>query len=92
MIFDKAQTLPFELLRSALAAIEELALNFRASAELCTATQPAIAVDRATGTGLPGGLVGVRESIADPPAPRRRLARVTVKLSLQLSQSGLATA
>ena len=91
VIFDEAQTLPLKLLRPTVAAIEELALKYRTSAVLCTATQPAITVDQTTGSGLPGGLADVREIIADPPALYRRLARVTVKPSLLLSQNELAT-
>ena len=42
IIFDEAQMLPNDYLRPCLAAIEELVINYKASAVLCTATQPAL--------------------------------------------------
>ena len=42
IILDEAQTLPVPLLLPCLAAIGELARNYRASIVLCTATQPAV--------------------------------------------------
>ena len=42
IIFDEAQMLPVNLLRPSLRAIVELVRNYRATALLCTATQPAL--------------------------------------------------
>ncbi len=80
IIFDEAQTLPQALLRPTVAAIEELALRYGATAVLCTATQPAIMTTRRDGSpGLVGGLRDVREIIDDPGALYSAVARVTVE-------------
>lgn len=42
IIFDEAQMLPNDYLKPCLAAIEELVINYKVSAVLCTATQPAL--------------------------------------------------
>ncbi len=42
LIFDEAQTLPVPYLRPCVAAMAQLAANYRASVVLCTATQPAL--------------------------------------------------
>lgn len=80
IIMDEAQTLPLALLRPTIAAIEELSLNYGATAVLCTATQPAITAERPDGSlGLPGGLSNVHEIIPAPDALYERLQRVTVQ-------------
>jgi hypothetical protein len=57
VILDEAQTLPLKLLRPCVTALEELALNYRTSIVLCTATQPALlAAD-----GFRDGFQNVRE-------------------------------
>lgn len=42
LVFDEAQTFPDSLLQPTLAALEELAVHYRTTSVLCTATQPAL--------------------------------------------------
>lgn len=87
VILDEAQTLPLHLLQPCVVALDELALNYRVSIVLCTATQPALhAAD-----GFPGGLTGVRELAPDPPALYRRLQRVTARHLGALDDDALAS-
>ncbi len=74
IILDEAQTLPLKLLRPCVAAIDELALNYRCSPVLCTATQPALHAPQ-----FRGGLQGVRELAPNPPQLFQQLARVQVR-------------
>jgi len=73
IILDEAQTLPLKLLRPAVAAIDELARNYRCSPIICTATQPALNAPE-----FRGGLDQVRELAPDPPGLFRQLSRVQV--------------
>ena len=50
IILDEVQTTPLHVLRPCVAALQELALNYRTSIVLCTATQPALRADK-----FPGG-------------------------------------
>lgn len=75
VILDEAQTLPIKLLRPCVAAIRELALNYRTSAVLCTATQPALKES----DGFKGGLSGVRDLVSDPQSLHKQLQRVSVR-------------
>lgn len=56
VVLDEAQTLPLPALKPCVAALDELALNYRSSVVLMTATQPALQEP-----DLGGGLTGVRE-------------------------------
>lgn len=75
VVIDEAQMLPPGMLRPCVAAMDELALNYRVSIVLCTATQPALRRD----DGFDGGFAEVRELVEDPPALYRRLERVRVR-------------
>jgi CRISPR-associated endonuclease/helicase Cas3 len=74
VILDEAQTLPLKLLKPCVAAMSELALNYRSSLVLCTATQPALLEK----DGFSDGLTAVRELAPDPADLHRKLERVTV--------------
>jgi CRISPR-associated endonuclease/helicase Cas3 len=77
VILDEAQMLPVPLLKPSLEALRELALNYRTTIVLCTATQPALS----TSETFKDGLEGVREITPDPTALYQAFKRVdTVKL------------
>ena len=75
IILDEAQMLPLHLLRPVMAAIDELARNYRCTAVMCTATQPAINADN----GFYGGFSDVREIAPDPARLYTALRRTTVR-------------
>lgn len=75
VILDEAQTLPLKLLRPCVTLLDELALNYRTSVVLCTATQPALNAEE----GFLDGLQGVRELAPDPTSLYRQLRRVNVR-------------
>ncbi|WP_148713838.1 CRISPR-associated helicase Cas3' [Chitinolyticbacter meiyuanensis] len=74
VILDEAQTLPLKLLRPCVAALDELARNYRSSVVLCTATQPALHCE-----DFVGGFEKVTELAPDPEQLFRQLERVTVR-------------
>jgi CRISPR-associated endonuclease/helicase Cas3 len=86
VVLDEAQTLPLHLLRPCVAALDELALNYRTSVVLCTATQPALGCE----DGFDGGFERVRELAPDLPALYRRLERVSVRHIGEQSDDDLA--
>ena len=75
VILDEAQTLPLEHLRPCVAALDELARNWRASVVLCTATQPAL---RET-DGFTGGFEEVRELAPEPERLHETLDRTRIR-------------
>ena len=75
IILDEAQMLPLHLLRPVMAAIDELARNYRCTIVMCTATQPAISADN----GFYGGFSDVREIAPDPARLYTVLRRTTVR-------------
>lgn len=86
VILDEAQTLPLKLLRPCVTLIDELALNYRSSIVLCTATQPALREDQ----GFRHGLQNVRELAPNPPMLYERLRRVNVRHIGVLGDEALA--
>lgn len=79
VILDEAQTLPLPLLHPCVAALDELALNYRTSVVLCTATQPALAeAAELPDGGFEGGLRNLRELAPEPRRLYTAFRRVTV--------------
>jgi CRISPR-associated endonuclease/helicase Cas3 len=72
VILDEAQTLPVHLLQPCVALLDELALNYRTSLMLCTATQPALAREQ----GFKNGLDKLRELAPEPARLYQQLRRV----------------
>lgn len=85
VILDEAQTLPLTLLRPCVAALDELALNYRCSPVLCTATQPALHAP-----DFIGGLQDVRELAPEPQRLFRELERVRVHVLGPLEDAALS--
>lgn len=75
IILDEAQMLPLKLLRPTMAAIDELAKNYRCSVVLCTATQPALLES----DKFHNGFKKVREIAPEHLQLYTKLDRVTVK-------------
>ena len=86
VILDEAQTLPLRYLRPCVAALDELARNWRTSVMLCTATQPALAQSN----GFAGGFEDVRELAPEPKRLYRTLKRTRVRHEGQLDDIALA--
>ncbi len=84
VILDEAQTLPLKLLRPCVAALDELALNYRCSPVLCTATQPAL-----QSPDFIGGLQDVRELAPEPQRLFRELERARVRVLGALEDAAL---
>lgn len=74
VVLDEAQTMPLKLLRPCVAAIDELARNYRASIVLCTATQPVLCAPE-----FEGGLEQVHELAPNPAQLFKQFERVRVR-------------
>lgn len=86
VILDEAQTLPLHLLHPCVALLDELALNYRTSIVLCTATQPALGKEK----GFRNGLENVRELAPKPAELYEKLRRVGVRHAGTLDDAALA--
>ena len=75
VILDEAQTLPTQLLRPCVAMIKELALNYRTSLVMCTATQPALRLE----DGFDNGFDQPKELAPGPIQLHKSLERVVVE-------------
>ncbi|THU04473.1 CRISPR-associated endonuclease Cas3'' [Lampropedia puyangensis] len=74
VVIDEAQTIPLHVLRPAMAAMDELARNYKNSIVLCTATQPALEAP-----DFKGGLQNVRPLVKDEAKLAQQLERVRVR-------------
>lgn len=74
IILDEAQTLPLHVLRPCVAALQELALNYRTSIVLCTATQPALGAEK-----FKRGFENVRELAPEREKMFNFFQRVTIR-------------
>ena len=86
VILDEAQMLPRALLLPCLEAIRELALNYKTTIVLCTATQPAIKIR----DDFKAGLEKVHEIIRNPAGLHEALKRVRVERLGTLTDEELA--
>lgn len=86
IILDEAQTLPLQYLRPCVAALDELARNWRASVVLCTATQPQLSKS----DQLPEGFEELRELAPEPTRLYEAFKRTRIVQQGFLSDSELA--
>lgn len=85
IVLDEVQTIPLHVLRPAVAALDELARNYRSSIVLCTATQPAL-----ESAQFKGGFENVRPLVQDANALAQRLKRARVRHIGTLDDAQLA--
>ena len=85
VVLDEAQTLPLKFLRPCVAALDELARNYRTTVVLCTATQPALQAPE-----FADGFEAVREIAPEPRGLYRSLKRVRVRPPEVLDDTVLA--
>ncbi len=85
IILDEAQSIPIDLLRPTLGALQELVRNYGCTVVLCTATQPAIN-ER---PGFPIGLSGVTEIVDDVQGLFASLQRTAIERPRSLDSDEL---
>lgn len=83
IILDEAQMMPLQYLKPCVRAIEELAANYRCTAVMCTATQPAIKAFFSPGTQM-------REIMSAPQDLYRFFRRTTIDSIGPITDSALA--
>ena len=86
VILDEAQTLPLQCLRPCVAALDELARNWRTSVVLCTATQPQLS----KADQLPEGFETLRELAPRPTRLHEAFKRTRIVRQGSLSDTELA--
>lgn len=74
IVLDEVQTTPLHVLRPCVVAMQELALNYRSSIVLCTATQPALHAPK-----FKDGFEQVRELIPEREAMFKFFERVKIR-------------
>ena len=79
VVLDEAQSLPIDLLRPCLRALDELVCRYGTSVILCTATQPAVLAGQMAKGGLTGGREGCREIVPNGRNLHERLRRVSAE-------------
>lgn len=92
IILDEAQTLPLNLLRPCIAALDELSQNYLCSVVMCTATQPAVhedPIDPNAEHSLKGGLQNVRELAPNPQKLYEDFRRVQVSYAGETDDAAL---
>jgi len=75
IVLDEAQTLPVQMLKPTLTALQELASSYGCSIVLCSATMPAVTQC----ADFPIGLAPVQEIVSHPIALERSMRRVEIK-------------
>jgi len=84
IVLDEAQSIPLNLLRPCVAALDELVRNYGCTVVLCTATQPALLAP-----DFLGGFTHVTELAPDPNVLHTKLKRVTPRLRGVLTDAEL---
>ncbi|MFD2678544.1 CRISPR-associated endonuclease/helicase Cas3 [Camelimonas lactis] len=84
IVLDEAQSIPLNLLRPCVAALDELVRNYGCTVVLCTATQPALLAP-----DFLGGFKQVTELAPNPDALHAELKRVTPRLRGALTDAEL---
>lgn len=87
IVLDEAQAVPLHVLRPAVAALKELALNYGATVLLCTATQPEVSLQAGFKNGIDFG--PDTEIAPDPAGLAEGLRRVTFRLAGAMEDAAL---